>query len=733
MGLLTLIAFTAAPCLAQEDGGWPREIVTDAATIVVYQPQPESFEEQRITGRAAVAVTMAGQSEPQFGAVWIDATVHTDRDERIVTVTDITIPRVRFPDASEENQQKLADLLESEMPNWDMTMSLDRLLTSLGLDNTAVPTSAGLKNEPPVILVRDEPAILVMIDGDPVQKDAPDTSNLQYVINTAFTIIHSNSTNRYYLFAGEDSWYETSDLEGSWTLTTNVPSEVAALAPPPEEQDPPPEGAEAEEPEEPGPPPAIVVATEPSELIVTDGAPEYTPIGDTGLLYVSNTDSDILRYIDSQQIYVLLSGRWYTASSLNGPWAFVPADSLPPDFADIDVESDMGHLLASVPGTDEAIDAVLDNSIPTTAAVSRDATLEVQYDGEPKFEPIDGTDMTFAVNTATPVIKVGNRYYANDEAVWFVASAATGPWKVADAVPDDIQDIPPDSPVYNVKYVYVYESTVDTVYVGYTSGYTGSYVYGGTVVYGTGWYYPGWYGTYYYPRPVTWGFGVRWNPWTGWSFGFSYGWGPFRFGIGFGNPWYRGGWWGARGWRGYRAGWRHGYRAGRRAGYRAGYRAGQRNNMYNSQRNRARAQTHQTRDRGNRAVNTGNRAANRDNNMFADRDGNVHRKNSDGSWDSRTRDGWERDNDLSAASRDRAGNADRGQMQDRAGNVDRSQAQNRAANVDRSQAQNRSPTQSTTSRSQDLNRSANSRSRGTQRTNSSPSRSRSRSGGGRRR
>ena len=71
-----------------------------------------------------------------------------------------------------------------------------------------------------------------------------------------------------------------------------------------------------------------------------------------------------------------------------------------------------------------------------------------------------------------------------------------------------VEDIPVDVPVYNVKYVYVYHVTPEVVYVGYTPAYTGCYVYGTTIVYGTGYYYPGWYGRYYWARPATWGFSV---------------------------------------------------------------------------------------------------------------------------------------------------------------------------------------------------------------------------------
>ena len=121
-------------------------------------------------------------------------------------------------------------------------------------------------------------------------------------------------------------------------------------------------------------------------------------------------------------------------------------------------------------------------------------------------------------------------------------------------MPKEIYDIPPSNPNHNVTYVYVYETTPEVVHVGYTPGYTGSYYYGGCVVWGTGWWYRPWWGHHYYARPATWGFHVRWNPWTGWSFGVSFVNGPFRFTIGVG-----GGWWGPRRYSRYP---RYGYRAG---------------------------------------------------------------------------------------------------------------------------------------------------------------------------
>ncbi len=66
--------------------------------------------------------------------------------------------------------------------------------------------------------------------------------------------------------------------------------------------------------------PQIIVATEPTELIVMDGSATYSTIYGTNLLYVSNTQNDVFMEIDSQDYYVLLSGRWFTTKSFESKW-----------------------------------------------------------------------------------------------------------------------------------------------------------------------------------------------------------------------------------------------------------------------------------------------------------------------------------------------------------------------------------------------------------------------------
>src|SRR5205823_3392398 len=195
--------------------------------------------------------------------------------------------------------------------------------------------------------------------------------------------------------------------------------------------------------------PTVYASTVPTELIQTEGAPNLVPIEGTDLMQVQNSDNALFLCDSDQHYYVLLSGRWFKSSTLVGPWEFVPYKQLPTDFAKIPPTHPKANVLVSVPGTPQANEAVIANSIPQTATVQRrEAKLDVSYDGAPAFKPIAGTPLQYAVNTATPVIEVNpNNYYSVENGVWFDAASPSGPWEVATNVPAVIYSIPASSPL----------------------------------------------------------------------------------------------------------------------------------------------------------------------------------------------------------------------------------------------------------------------------------------------
>ncbi|HEX4441775.1 MAG TPA: carbohydrate-binding family V/XII [Thermoanaerobaculia bacterium] len=530
------------------DPVWPRVIEDNGRIFSIYQPQIDKFDDTVLEARAAVQVEtpVDDKTQTSYGVIWITAHTFIDKENALVQLDDIQVTKANFPTAGDKVDEYL-DVLRRNAEK-GRTVSLDRIEANLAMtESEARGNAVPLKNDPPRIYYRSSPAILVLIDGEPVLRPV-EGSSLQRVINTKSLIIQDSG--KFFMPIG-DTWLGAPAATGPWSLAASAPAAAQSLRDSLAKE----ENSPVDLLEEPGDDvsallsagkaPEIVVSTSPAELILTEGKPQMKPISGTQLLYVSNTSGDIFLDLTSQLYYVALAGRWYRSKSLDsGPWEFVAGNDLPKDFARIPEKDPKAGVLATVPGTPAAKEAAIANSIPQTAEVNRDeAKFESQYDGDPRFDAVPDTSLQYAVNSATPIVRVTpTSYYAVQGGVWFTGGSPVGPWLVATAIPPVIYTIPTACPIHYVTYVRVYRYNPTYVWVGYTPGYLGTcYSPWGTVVYGTGWYYRPWIGTYWYGSPWTWGFGagVSWSPWTGWNVGF--GWGGYR-------PIYRP-WWGPyRGW-----------------------------------------------------------------------------------------------------------------------------------------------------------------------------------------
>lgn len=522
---------------------WPKTITTQQGTVIkLYQWQPESYAGNSLQAKAAISVLESGKTDPIFGMAWLKAT--TNNNGNRVQVEQAQVENIKLPgEANDDNLNNYADALEQYISQGGVSFAQTDLQSSLNLNNQQVQLSQQINNTPPKVLYSNTPSILVLIDGAPkLQRN--NEWGLDAVVNTPFTIIKNND-GRFYLYGGKH-WYSASSATGPYTMTTQVSQNLTAIAQ--QVNDASKDNGTEKETDE-NVMYKIVVSAEPAELIQSNGEANFAPVSGTDLLYVSNSDDDIFMDVQSQQYYVLISGRWYKSKTLSGQWQFVASDKLPQDFARIAEGSPKDNVLASIAGTEASQDALADAEVPQTAKVDRQqAKADVVYDGDPQFEDIEGTEMDYAVNTSASVIRWRGRYYSVDNGIWFESYSAVGPWTVAVVRPSAVALIPPRYPVYNMKYVYIYDATPDYVWMGYTPGYLNTFVYGPTIVYGTGYYYRPWFRHYYFPRPYTWGFGIRYNPWIGWGFGFNYNAGWFHTSIGFGSPWGYGygGWWGPR-------------------------------------------------------------------------------------------------------------------------------------------------------------------------------------------
>ena len=505
----------AASSPATATDTWPHVISGERGTATVYQPQVVTWNDRRVLDtRIAVGVTLAGAKRAAYGTLNVRFSTATDFLSRKVILTQPELISAQFPSLDAAGITAIEDRARAVLAGLgEKRVPLDMILLSLR-HQTDTPAQPSLSQNPPRIFACSRPASLVVFDGEPVMTPVTGTT-LTFAVNTNWEVFFDTVTRTWFLL-NNGAWMSAPDVRGPWLPAGPLPADFSSL---------PNDTSFAEVRKQiPGKnlsaenTPTIFVSTVPASIIVTSGPPKYTAIPGTSLQYASNTDVALFR--DSGGIlYFLISGRWFSAPALNGPWTFATS-RLPADFSRIPANGPRGYVLASVPGTPQAQEAVIQSQIPQEGTLNRaTATLSVVYAGAPVFVPIAGTPLAYAANTSFMVVQNGSQYYACHQGAWFAAPSPNGPWALADTIPAVIYTIPPTCPVYPCTYVVVYSQTPASVTFGYTSGYSLSYISAGVVVYGTGYYYPPFYYPapmpIYYPYPYSYCGATYYNPATG--------------------------------------------------------------------------------------------------------------------------------------------------------------------------------------------------------------------------
>jgi hypothetical protein len=500
VGILALVVAFCC-CAWAQDPGWPRKLVRPGGTVLIYQPQVDNWQDYtNIKWRAAFQMTPTGGKQV-VGAATFEATTEVNTDTHTVFMFNINVLNSYFPSQDPATSAQMDQLFRTFVP-LTLTASLDRIVAYTPRPQSV--KTVDLRNDPPFIFVSYNPAILLGVDGEPVLSDISKTS-LKYVVNTMWPLFFDKSQSQYYLLVN-NIWLSASDLHGPWNRVNKLSKEFSKLPDSGRFSDvkkmvPPPQVASALIPR-------VFYSTVPAEVILFDGQPTYTNIPGTQLVYANNTDSPLFLYSPTQTYYYLAAGRWFSAQNLTGPWTFATLN-LPADFAKIPLSSPASAILASVPGTSQAKDAVLIAQIPTVMLLNPTAAAaqaKVEYTGAPQFVPIEGTTLLYATNTPDKVIQVGDLYYLCLQGVWFMSTTPQGPWTTAGSVPQVIYTIPPSSPVYNVTYVTQVTTSTGYVQSSYTAGYLGAFVMGAAVgaivASGSGYYYPPYIGYPAYGYPV---------------------------------------------------------------------------------------------------------------------------------------------------------------------------------------------------------------------------------------
>jgi hypothetical protein len=499
------------------NSSWPRERYQNGMRLIIYQPQVDDWKNfQDLSWRMAISLTPKS-GKTVVGVVEMKGTTSIDNVAKLVVISNPQITGTYFPSLDKATADKMKQAFKSFVPS-TLQISLYNLIAST--PKKEPPAGVQLNNDPPKIYVGYRPSILLSVNGEPVLSAVPNT-NLKFVANTEWPLFFDEGSSTYYLAVGQQ-WLTANKLDGQWSATKKLPPEMSKV---PQDKQwsalkkliPPPANTK-------GVTPDIFYSDKPAEVILFDGQPVYAQIPDTQLEYATNTNSVVFVKKPTQQFYYLTAGRWFSAADLQGPWTYATPD-LPADFAKIPMSSPASAILATVPGTEEAKDAVLLAQVPTTMTVKpaeAAAKVKVAYAGDPKFETIKDTSMQYATNTTDKVIELEGTYYLCLQGVWFMAPTPTGPWSTCMSVPKEIYTIPSSSPVYNVTYVTQTANPDGTVTSNYTAGYLGTFILGAAtgaiLADGSGYWWPPYCsGGFYYPYPATycgayWGYGY--HPYT---------------------------------------------------------------------------------------------------------------------------------------------------------------------------------------------------------------------------
>lgn len=193
-------------------------------------------------------------------------------------------------------------------------------------------------------------------------------------------------------------------------------------------------------------PPEVIVATEPSLLVRVDGDPKWKATRFAGIERLLNSKTLIARY--EGKLYLFYFGELASADKLDGPWT--PVATTPPALEDAYNQAVAQKLVPAVDKVPEKLQPIFaEGRFPRVYVRSKPAEL-IEFEGDPGFETIDGTNLSFAVNTPADVFVDNSDFswYVLLSGRWFKAASAKGPWSYVapKALPADFTKIPGEHP-----------------------------------------------------------------------------------------------------------------------------------------------------------------------------------------------------------------------------------------------------------------------------------------------
>jgi hypothetical protein len=120
-----------SPGSKQLDPGWPREVTRNGIRFVYYQPQADEWKDFRELRARLAFVLTPKDGKPIVGVEELKGRTAANVETRTVLIDNIEITAVRFPALSGDEGTEMGELLKATFPGKPLTVSLDRLITSV--------------------------------------------------------------------------------------------------------------------------------------------------------------------------------------------------------------------------------------------------------------------------------------------------------------------------------------------------------------------------------------------------------------------------------------------------------------------------------------------------------------------------------------------------------------------------------------------------------------------------
>ena len=138
----------------------------------------------------------------------------------------VKILNVRFPNQDQQNNDKIEkfkNTLETDIPNWDIDMTIDELNASLKDAKALMNQEAGLNNLPLRSFSPKHPLCWSFLMVTQIQ--ACSQHQAGQAINTPYFVVQDPAKKEFFLF-GDPWWYKTNDVvKGQWTNIKEPPQE----------------------------------------------------------------------------------------------------------------------------------------------------------------------------------------------------------------------------------------------------------------------------------------------------------------------------------------------------------------------------------------------------------------------------------------------------------------------------------------------------------------------------